>query len=81
MRKSVNLKKRKEEKSKGDFNSFEIDPKKKEEIIEHLKRSFAMSPDDIQELRSQIYNKVKEEENLAEEDFQSNKDKSEDEEK
>ena len=40
-----------------------------------------MSPDDIQELRSQIYNKVKEDENLAEEDFQSNKDKSEDEEK
>lgn len=75
------LKEEKGNKRNKDFETFELDPKKKEEIIEHLKRSFAMTPDDVQELRSEMYKKLKEEqENLSEEsEAQSQKKKSEDE--
>jgi hypothetical protein len=37
----------------------DTDPKRREEIIEHLKRSFAMTPDDIQELRKQMTDRLK----------------------
>ena len=40
----------------------DLDPKRREEIIEHLKRSFAMTPDDIQELRKQMTDRLKDHE-------------------
>ena len=40
----------------------DLDPKRREEIIEHLKRSFAMTPDDIQELRKQMTDRLKDQE-------------------
>jgi len=41
---------------------LDLDSKHREEIIEHLKRSFAMSPDDVQELRKQMSERLKEKE-------------------
>jgi len=41
------------------YESSDLDFRRREEIIEHLKRSFAMSSDDIQELRKQMTEKFK----------------------
>lgn len=53
----------KEEKAtEHSLRSSDTDPKRREEIIEHLKRSFAMTPDDIQELRKQMIDRLKDHE-------------------
>ena len=45
----------KEAKVEKNSNKKALDRKKKEEILEHLiERSFAMSPDDVQELRTEL---------------------------
>ena len=41
------------------YESIDLYFRRREEIIEHLKRSFAMSSDDIQELRKQMTEKFK----------------------
>ena len=53
----------KEEKAtERSLRGSDTDPKRREEIIEHLKRSFAMTPDDIQELRKQMTDRLKDNE-------------------
>jgi len=53
----------KEEKAaEHSLRTGDLDSKRREEIIEHLKRSFAMTPDDIQELRKQMTDRLKDHE-------------------
>ena len=44
------------------YENSDLDFRRREEIIEHLKRSFAMSSDDIQELRKQMIERAKKDE-------------------
>ena len=69
---------RDQEKSHNKSSKFELDPQKKEQIIEHLKRSFAMSPDDVQELRTKMMDKLKEEEQAQSDELNQQKSDEED---